>query len=88
MPAFNRHLISVEQRSRRVRTRRRVLAVMLPDIDGFAVCRALRHEQSNAPLMLAAWDAIEDRVDGLTAALMRNPARGLSRFDLIEQVWG
>jgi two-component system OmpR family response regulator len=132
-----------------------VLDVMLPDLDGFAVCQALRHERSNAPvLMLTARDAIEDRVDGLNSgaddylvkpfsfdellarvralsrrgpierpvtlsvgdlrldsvrhqvwrgdtaidlsrteyavleALMRDPGHVLSRFDLLEQVWG
>ncbi|MFZ0043804.1 MAG: response regulator transcription factor [Solirubrobacteraceae bacterium] len=132
-----------------------VLDVMLPDIDGFQVCRALRSEKANAPvLMLTARDAIEDRVHGLDSgaddylvkpfsfsellarvramsrrgpiqrgvtlevgdlrldsarhqvwrgskpidlsrkeyavleALMRQPGDVLSRFDLLEQVWG
>jgi len=43
-----------------------VLDVMLPDLDGFEVCRALRNAQVWAPvLMLTARDAIEDRVEGL-----------------------
>jgi two-component system OmpR family response regulator len=43
-----------------------VLDVMLPDLDGFQVCRALRDEHRNAPvLMLTALDAIKDRVRGL-----------------------
>jgi two-component system OmpR family response regulator len=128
---------------------------MLPDLDGFAVCRRLREEKTNAPvLMLTARDAIEDRVHGLDSgaddylikpfsfsellarvramsrrvpihrrvtlevgdlhldsarhqvwrgevpielsgkeyavleALMRQPGDVLSRFDLLEQVWG
>jgi two-component system, OmpR family, response regulator len=132
-----------------------VLDVMLPDLDGFQVCRTLREEKTNAPvLMLTARDAIEDRVHGLNSgaddylikpfsfnellarvramsrrgpiqravslevgdlrldsarhqvwrgdtpidlsrkeyavleALMRNPGDVLSRFDLLEQVWG
>jgi DNA-binding response OmpR family regulator len=43
-----------------------VLDVMLPDIDGFAVCRELRRVGvRSAVLMLTARDAIEDRVEGL-----------------------
>jgi two-component system OmpR family response regulator len=132
-----------------------VLDVMLPDIDGFQVCRMLREEKTNAPvLMLTARDSIEDRVHGLNSgaddylvkpfsfsellarvramsrrgplhrrvtlevgdlrldsarhqvwrgdapidlsrkeyavleALMRRPGDVLSRFELLEQVWG
>ena len=43
-----------------------VLDVMLPDLDGFQVCRALREDNTFAPvLMLTARDAIDDRVQGL-----------------------
>ncbi len=43
-----------------------VLDVMLPDIDGFEVCRRIREGGSWAPvLMLTARDAVEDRVEGL-----------------------
>jgi two-component system, OmpR family, response regulator len=43
-----------------------VLDVMLPDIDGFEVCRRLRSDEVWTPiLMLTARDAIEDRVSGL-----------------------
>jgi two-component system, OmpR family, response regulator len=132
-----------------------VLDVMLPDLDGYQVCRTLRAEHSFAPvLMLTARDAIADRVQGLDSgaddyltkpfsfvellarvralsrrgpiertvmlevgdlrldsarhqvwrgdtpidlsrreyaileALMRHPGDVLSRFDLLEQVWG
>ena len=45
-----------------------VLDVMLPDIDGFEVCRRLRAEERWAPvLMLTARDAVADRVAGLDA---------------------
>ncbi len=45
-----------------------VLDVMLPDIDGFAVCRKLRASEVWSPvLMLTARDAVEDRVEGLDA---------------------
>jgi two-component system OmpR family response regulator len=43
-----------------------VLDVMLPDIDGFEICRRLRSDGVRAPvLMLTARDAVEDRVAGL-----------------------
>jgi two-component system, OmpR family, response regulator len=43
-----------------------VLDVMLPDLDGFEVCRTLRADQTLAPvLMLTARDAVDDRVRGL-----------------------
>jgi two-component system OmpR family response regulator len=132
-----------------------VLEVVLPDLDGFSVCRTIRDEHVNAPILfLTTRDALEDRIRGLdiggddylvkpfafrellarlravsrrgpihrgvvlqagdlqldsvghqvqrgeTAidlspreyavleALMRDPGRVLSRFDLLEQAWG
>jgi two-component system OmpR family response regulator len=45
-----------------------VLDVMLPGMDGFATCKALRDEGVWAPvLMLTARDGIADRVQGLDA---------------------
>lgn len=45
-----------------------VLDVMLPDLDGFEVCRRIRSAGTWAPvLMLTARDAVHDRVDGLDA---------------------
>ncbi len=45
-----------------------VLDAMIPEPDGFAVCRALREEGRWAPvLMLTARDGVEDRVRGLDA---------------------
>ncbi len=44
-----------------------VLDVMLPDLDGFEVCRRMRFEGNNTPVVfLTAADAVEDRVRGLT----------------------
>lgn len=43
-----------------------VLDVQLPDIDGFAVCRALRARGSTARILMAtARDAVADRIAGL-----------------------
>jgi two-component system OmpR family response regulator len=45
-----------------------VLDVMLPDFDGFEVCRKLREARRWSPvLMLTALDAVPDRVAGLDA---------------------
>jgi len=45
-----------------------VLDVMLPELDGFTVCRRLREAgRAAAVLMLTARDAVEDRVLGLDA---------------------
>jgi two-component system OmpR family response regulator len=45
-----------------------VLDVMLPDLDGFEVCRKLREAGGWSPvLMLTARDAVADRVAGLDA---------------------
>jgi len=43
-----------------------ILDIMLPNKDGFEVCRELRANRINTPiLMLTARDAVEDRVNGL-----------------------
>jgi DNA-binding response OmpR family regulator len=43
-----------------------VLDVMLPGMDGFEICRQLREDEVNTPvLMLTARDAVQDRVAGL-----------------------
>ena len=45
-----------------------VLDLLLPDVDGFAVCRGLRERGRWTPvLMLTARDAVRDRVAGLDA---------------------
>jgi two-component system OmpR family response regulator len=45
-----------------------VLDVMLPDVDGFEVCRRLRETDSRTPiLMLTARHAVQDKVVGLRA---------------------
>jgi len=43
-----------------------ILDIMLPQKDGFSVCRDLRNKRINTPvLMLTARDALDDRVQGL-----------------------
>src|SRR5262249_3446214 len=43
-----------------------ILDVMIPEPDGFAVCRELRQSGHRLPiLMLTARDAVEDRIEGL-----------------------
>jgi two-component system, OmpR family, response regulator MprA len=45
-----------------------VLDVMMPEVDGIAVCRTLRRRGDQTPiLVVTARDAISDRVDGLDA---------------------
>jgi two-component system OmpR family response regulator len=45
-----------------------VLDVMLPGLDGFAVCKTLRDDRVRSPvLMLTARDQLDDRVRGLDA---------------------
>jgi two-component system OmpR family response regulator len=44
-----------------------LLDVMLPDLDGFEVCRRLRDEHVDVPIIfLTARDGVDDRVRGLT----------------------
>ncbi len=43
-----------------------ILDLILPDLDGMEVCRTLRHEQSQALiLMLTARDGMDDKIQGL-----------------------
>ena len=45
-----------------------ILDVMMPGLDGFAVCEALRAERNQLPvLFLTAKDETDDRVQGLAA---------------------
>jgi two-component system OmpR family response regulator len=64
-----------------------VLDVMLPDIDGFEVCRGLRERGIQAPvLMLTARDAVEDRVHGLDSGADDYLAKPFSFDELLARV--
>jgi two-component system OmpR family response regulator len=64
-----------------------VLDVMLPDLDGFHVCRALRQDNTFAPvLMLTARDAIDDRVQGLDSGADDYLVKPFSFVELLARV--
>jgi len=43
-----------------------ILDIMLPGMDGWQVCRSIRREKINTPiLMLTALDSVEDKISGL-----------------------
>src|SRR5436305_10850079 len=64
-----------------------VLDVMLPDLDGFQVCRALREDDTFAPvLMLTARDAIDDRVQGLDSGADDYLVKPFSFVELLARV--
>jgi two-component system, OmpR family, response regulator len=64
-----------------------LLDVMLPDIDGFAVCRGLRERGIQAPvLMLTARDSIKDRVHGLDSGADDYLVKPFSFAELLARV--
>jgi two-component system, OmpR family, response regulator len=64
-----------------------VLDVMLPDSDGFAVCRDLREAGCWAPvLMLTARDTIDDRIRGLDAGADDYLVKPFSMKELVARV--
>ena len=64
-----------------------VLDVMLPDVDGFSVCRQLRNDARNMPvLMLTALDSIEDRVAGLDSGADDYLAKPFDPRELLARV--
>jgi two-component system OmpR family response regulator len=64
-----------------------VLDVMLPGLDGFAVCRQLRHDGVWSPvLMLTARDDVEDRVKGLDAGADDYLAKPFSFEELLARL--
>ncbi|HKZ75707.1 MAG TPA: response regulator transcription factor [Actinomycetota bacterium] len=64
-----------------------VLDVMLPDLDGFEVCRRLRDAGRWSPvLMLTARDAVPDRVSGLDAGADDYLTKPFSFAELLARV--
>ncbi len=64
-----------------------VLDVMLPSLDGFAVCRRLREQGIWSPvLMLTARDAVEDRIAGLDAGADDYLAKPFSFDELLARL--
>lgn len=64
-----------------------LLDVMLPDMDGFEVCRRLRNQHVWAPvLMLTARTAVEDRVRGLDVGADDYLAKPFSFEELLARI--
>jgi two-component system OmpR family response regulator len=64
-----------------------VLDVMLPGLDGFEICRRLRHDGIWTPvLMLTARDAVDDRVIGLDAGADDYLAKPFSFEELLARL--
>lgn len=64
-----------------------VLDVMLPDRDGFDVCRTLRAEHVDSPvLMLTARDGVTDRVHGLNSGADDYLVKPFSFAELLARV--
>jgi two-component system, OmpR family, response regulator len=64
-----------------------VLDVMLPGLDGFAVCRRLRDDGVWSPvLMLTARDAVDDRITGLDAGADDYLAKPFSFEELLARL--
>jgi two-component system, OmpR family, response regulator len=64
-----------------------VLDVMLPDLDGFDVCRALREQHTDSPvLMLTARDGVADRVRGLNSGADDYLVKPFSFAELLARV--
>ncbi|MGH3317856.1 MAG: response regulator transcription factor [Nocardioidaceae bacterium] len=64
-----------------------LLDVMLPDMDGFEVCRRLRSESVWTPvLMLTARNAVEDRIEGLDAGADDYLAKPFSLDELLARI--
>ena len=64
-----------------------VTELSLPDVDGFEVCRAIREEQVDAPiLILSARDSVEDRVRGLACGADDYVAKPFSFRELLARL--
>jgi len=63
-----------------------VLDVMMPGMDGFQVCRALKEDRAVAVIMLTAKEDVEDRVKGLTLGADDYMAKPFSFGELIARI--
>ncbi|MCL9798354.1 response regulator transcription factor [Frankia sp. AgKG'84/4] len=65
-----------------------VLDVMLPDIDGFAVCQRLRHAGHTVPtLFLTARDSTEEKVRGFTLGGDDYVTKPFAVSEFVARVW-
>ena len=64
-----------------------LLDVMMPDLDGYEVCRRMRNEYVNTPVIfLTARDSTEDKVKGLTTGADDYLVKPFSLEELIARV--
>jgi two-component system alkaline phosphatase synthesis response regulator PhoP len=66
-----------------------LLDLMLPDIDGFALCEILRHDEATAtiPIMLlSGWASSESRNVGLELGALDYVVKPFSPRDLVQRV--
>src|SRR5690606_25765984 len=64
-----------------------ILDVMLPDAEGFEVCRTIRQASTQVPvIMLTARDAVEDRVTGLDSGADDYITKPFSFDELIARI--
>jgi two-component system alkaline phosphatase synthesis response regulator PhoP len=66
-----------------------LLDLMLPDIDGFALCEILRHDRATAtiPIMLlSGWSSPESRHVGLELGALDYVVKPFSPRDLLQRV--
>lgn len=61
-----------------------VLDILMPRLDGFGVCRAVRRQSSVPILFLTALGGEEETL----LCLLRNQGQVLSRAQLLDKVWG
>src|SRR5688572_9374486 len=77
---------SALESARRLKPDLLVLDIMLPELDGFEVCRILRKEMSTPILMLTARDDEIDRVVGLEVGADDYLTKPFSMRELIARV--
>jgi DNA-binding response OmpR family regulator len=66
-----------------------VLDLMMPEMDGFAVCRALRADTNTAEIpviMLTARDDVDTRAEGMELGVSDFVAKPVARRELVERI--